>query len=180
MAKYIIDISDSEETMWEGFNGDLFITITMNKGTKTCVNTDLKMIPYTEPDEDKIRQMAHEEAWEFAKTVSIMIPEDKRECWGTEKYNSINLGYSYQEAKARYEEWKADKDKICVGDEVEYPPNKAKGIVIKCHVPDVYAEVDKYAVFIGTSVEYLPREWLTKTGRVFPEVAELLKKMKGE
>ena len=90
------------------------------------------------------------------------------------------MNLTYQEAKSLFEKWMENENEIHVGDEVEYPPNKAKGIVVQCHVPDVYAEVDKYAVFTGTSVEYLPIEWITKTGRVFPEVAELLQKMRGE
>lgn len=64
------------------------------------------LTPYIEPD----RKAIEDEVWEFAKTVSIMKPEDKRECWGTDKYNTINFGYSYQEAKAQYEAWKDRKD----------------------------------------------------------------------
>lgn len=133
------------------------------------------LTPYTEPD----RKAIEDEVWEFGKKCLKMDGNDFYEIFGS--CDALCLtNFSYQEAKDEYEAWKKSKEEIRVGDEVEYPPNKAKGIVIKCHVPDVYAEVDKYAVFTGTSVEYLPIEWLTKTGRVFPEVAELLKKMREE
>ena len=52
------------------------------------------------------------------------------------------------------------------------------GIVVECHVPDVYPDVDKYIVWCCGRVEYLNKEWLTKTGTHFSEVADLLKKMK--
>lgn len=72
-----------------------------------------------------------------------------------------------QKPKPNTKEWRKQKDEIRVGDEVAFKPNDAKGIVIQCHVPDVYADVDKCAVFTGNFVEYCPIEWLTKTGRVF-------------
>ena len=122
------------------------------------------------------------EVWEFVEKLEYLTVGETEDCFDVE-YDGIpfvaNM-FSYQEAKEKYEAWMKLNNEIHVGDEVEYPPNKAKGIVVQCHVPDVYAEVDKYAVFTGTFVEYLPIEWLTKTGRVFPEVAELLEKMRGK
>lgn len=171
--KYIIEIENEPF----GRNDDPFFPHGMDelyraKGFKSLVfdkNGLDKLTPYTEPD----RKAIEDEVWAFAKKVRLeeFIDEEGR------LHGYISGFNSYSEAKAKYDAWKKQKDEIRVGDEVEYPPNKEKGIVIKCHVPDVYAEVDKYAVFTGTSVEYLLREWLTKTGRVFPEVAELLKKM---
>lgn len=105
MAKYIVDIAnDNYMISFHGAGSCSFKKV-----------TDLK--PYTEPDEDEIRQRVENEVWEFAKQVSIMKPEDKRECWGTEKYNTINFGYSYQEAKAKYDAWKKKKEEIHVWDE---------------------------------------------------------------
>lgn len=127
--------------------------------------------------ENKVWDLAREIAYNMTYQECLdagMLNED-------EVYNTatgVLSKLTYQEAKKKYAAWMKQKDEIRVGDEVEYTPNKAKGIVVQCHVPDVYAEVDKYAVFTGTSVEYLPKEWLTKTGRVFPEVEELLKKMR--
>lgn len=168
MAKYIIDID----------NDDYLVSL---HGVGSCSFkkvTDLK--PYTEPDEDEIRQKEGEygeKAWQLFRNICELNGTECIEAFDTISCRTVLEEMTYSEAKAKYDEWAKEKSRIRVGDEVEYPPNKEKGIVIKCHVPDVYAEVDKYAVFTGTSVEYLLREWLTKTGRVFPEVAELLKKM---
>ena len=170
--KYIIEIENEPF----GRNDDPFFPHGMDelyraKGFKSLVfdqNGLDKLTPYTETDREAIEN----EVWEFAWEVLQLDLPVFREIFG---YDTDKMDYRYY--KYKYDAWKKQKDEIRVGDEVEYPPNKAKGIVIKCHVPDVYAEVDKYAVFTGTSVEYLSIEWLTKTGRVFPEVAELLKKM---
>lgn len=181
MAKYIIDIPEKEMVylnVWKCEDGKYV-------WTDSYIPSDLR--PYTASESyiDGLKK-GQNDAWELARR--IICPSDccedgisahTKEIFNKEGWEirGIFKDLSYQEAKSKYKEWQKQKDEIHVGDEVEYPPNKEKGIVIKCHVPDVYAEVDKYAVFTGTSVEYLLREWLTKTGRVFPEVAELLKKM---
>jgi len=129
MAKYVIEIPDSEEAMWEGLNGDLFIPITMNKGTKTWVNTDLKMTPYVEPDEDKnlwdkgyscglndgrkiwqdeIKQKVEQEVWEFATTCTKMDGADSVDVFSGFSLDSFTK-FSYQEAKDKYETWKKQK-----------------------------------------------------------------------
>jgi len=171
MAKYIIDIPDEEETMWEGFNGDLFIPITMNKGTKTWVNTDLKMIPYTEPD----RKAIEDEVWEFAKKVRLeeFIDEEGR------LHGYISGFNSYSEAKAKYDAWKKQKDEIHVGDELKQiiasgSPTGAKCIVVKTD-GDKMNGIGKDGSLVVCSSQV--KRWWTKTGRSFPEVAELLKKM---
>lgn len=76
-----------------------------------------------------------------------------------------------------YEEKQKAEQEIKVGDEVAIKPNDIRGVVIECHVPDVYPEVDKYAVFTRSSVEYVIRGWITKTGRRFPQIGEVLKEM---
>lgn len=179
--KYIIEIENEPF----GRNDDPVIPHGMDKlyrakGFKSLVfdkNGLDKLISYTEPD----RKAIEDEVWEFAREMISTSGHEVSEMWGcVTNFGEVMHNTTYQEAKAKYEAWLKKKDEILVGDEVEYPPNKAKGIVIRCHVPDVYAEVDKYAVFTGTFVEYLQREWLTKTGRVFPEVAELLERMRGD
>ena len=168
MAKYIIEIEDNAmiaasidqevDELWKakGFNSLVFDK-----------NGLEKLTPYTEPNKESIEN----EVWEFAKTVSIMKPEDKRECWGTDKYNTINLGYSYQEAKARYEVWKAESEQIRVGDEVVYRCNKY--VVGYVGADEVYHIVDRNWIRVVVQGDYQ----IFKTGRHFPEVAELLKKM---
>ena len=130
------------------------------------------LTPYTEPDRKAIED-AQEEAWEFAKQVTIMTPDDKCELWGTSKYNTINLGYSYAEAKAKYEEWQKQKEEIHVGDEVT--SKYGDGVVI-----DI---VGNESVHIlgkdGHWNEYAEGEY-KKTGRHFDTVKKLLEEMRGK
>ena len=176
--KYIIDVPDG--TKWI----EAYYTVDYLRYQGDTIMVD-SLIPYTEPDRKAIED-AQEKAWELAS--AIVCPSDCnvgsiqkhcKEIFGVDTWEirGIFTNNTYQEAKAKYVAWRKKKDEIRVGDEVEYQPNKAKGIVIKCHVPDVFAGIDKYAVFTGDCVEYCPIEWLTKTGRSFSEVAELLKKM---
>ena len=173
MAKYIIELEDEPmiansfnhevDELWKakGFNSLVFD----QKGIK-------KLTPYTEPDRKAIED-AQEEAWEFAKQVTIMTPDDKCELWGTSKYNTINLGYSYAEAKAKYEEWQKQKEEIHVGDEVT--SKYGDGVVI-----DI---VGNESVHIlgkdGHWNEYAEGEY-KKTGRHFDTVKKLLEEMRGE
>ena len=71
----------------------------------------------------------------------------------------------------------SDPDRIEVGDEVRFLPNDRKGIVTACHVPDVYAENDKYAVFCGTTMEYVLRQHITKTGKHY-DIQSILEAMR--
>ena len=184
--KYIIEIENEPF----GRNDDPVIPHGMDelyraKGFKSLVfdqNGLDKLTPYTEPDEDEIRQMAYEEAWEFAKQVSIMKPEDKRDLWGTDKYNTINFGYSYAEAKAKYDKWEKEKDCIRVGDE----------LINHIGRPYVIYHIDRdtqsaYGIDVinreyPLQQEVFPTENYTpnKTGRYFPEITELVKKMREE
>ena len=178
MAKYIIDIPDEEETMWEGFNGDLFIPITMNKGTKTWVNTDLKMTPYTEPD----RKAIEDEVWSLAREIAYCM--GLQECiyagmLHDDIYNSASgvlEKLTYQEAKAKYDAWKVKNDEIRVGDEVYDHTISGTGIVTNV--------VNKNMVDImwddGSVNDSVSVEDLRKTGRHFSQVEELMKKMRWE
>ena len=75
-------------------------------------------------------------------------------------------------------QWTAKQtDRIEVGDEVTFLPNDRRGIVTACHVPDVYAENDKYAVFCGTTVEYVLRQHITKTGKHY-DIQSILEAMR--
>jgi ketosteroid isomerase-like protein len=81
-----------------------------------------------------------------------------------------------QEAIAKLKAYE-DNDRIEAGDEVTFLPNNRKGIVTACHVSDVYAENDKYAVFCGTTVEYVLRQHITKTGKHY-DIASILEAMR--
>jgi len=172
MAKYVIEIPDSEETMWEGFNGDLFIPITMNKGTKTWINTDLKMTPYTEPDEQEIRQNVEQEVWEFAGEF-YNADREVETLFGCD-LDDICKKYTYSEAKSKYEKWQKQKYEIHEYDEIisEVPDNKAVIVRIDCW--GQWHCVNSDGIFM---VEINQQGYWRKTGRSFPELGDVLKKM---
>lgn len=177
--KYIIDMSDEYVMESALYGKQLAIPFYVNANDKSFfLPTGLKVEPYVEPDR-KVIEDAQEEAWEFAKQVTIMTPDDKCELWGTSKYNTINFGYSYAEAKAKYEEWKKQKDEIHVGDEVEYECGGLNRFV----VTGIYG---RYAVGFKDEDDdidvgdYCDIKYLRKTGRHFSDIEKLLKKMRGE
>ena len=192
MAKYVIEIPDGEETKWKGFNGDLFIPITMNKGTKTWVNTDLKMTPYTEPDKDenlwdkgyscglndgrKIwhdenRQKIEQEVWEFAS--EFYNADREVETLFSCDLDDICKKYTYSEVKTKYDDWKKQNDEVRVGDELKDDEN-IRAVVLDIIVDDYVS----YEVFTENGItDECQKGIVVKTGRYFPEVVELLKKM---
>ena len=169
--KYIIDIP--EDMVKDGFVVKCEQSFC---GNNRRVVANLFPYEYEEPDRKQIED-AQEEAWEFAKQVSIMKPEDKEECWGTAKYNTINLGYSYQEAKAKYDAWKTEKEsKIEVGDEVMHKITKSIGIATWVDPEANYVHI----VWSDGSTGNRKMDSLEKTGRHFNQVADMLKEMKEE
>ena len=171
--KYIIDIPDEEETMWEGFNGDLFIPITMNKGTRTWVNTDLKMTPYTEPD----RKAIEDEVWELADYMCRMGVQERDLCFGFQSTTEVTANLSCQEAKSKFEAWLKQKDEICVGDEIYSDGDFENSIVMETYGD---GSVSVYTKSGCIEHWYNKVHNLKKTGRHFDEIAELLKKMRNE
>lgn len=133
-----------------------------------------KMPPYTEID----RKDIEEEVWNFANDAFwSMTQEDIDECYD---------GWfpkTYQEAKAKYEAWKKQKDEIHVGDEVAFEMAFGNGLDnnMKAVALDQAATGEEWCVLTENGcIETHDEEDLYKTGRHFPEVAELLKKMRGE
>lgn len=135
---------------------------------------------YNEPDRKAIED-AQEKAWELAS--AIICPSDcnvgsiQKHCKeifgvGIWEIRSIFTNNTYQEAKAKYEAWVKQRDKIHIGDEVV---DKAgyKGVVtyIQSEVCDVLWDD-------GSVTEDTNKKEFSKTGRHFLEVAEMLKKMK--
>lgn len=164
MAKYIINLP--EKTMiylnlWKCEEGKCV-------WFETYTTSDLT--PYTEPD----REAIEDEVWKFAKKVRLE---------GFIDSNGALRGYisnfeTYQEAKAKYESWKAE---ILVGYEVQHKElpelkiyvtdmddNSFGGFAL-CRVEDVCDYGDRFSECNVHQYE--------RTGRVFPNIVELLKKM---
>lgn len=127
-------------------------------------------IPYTESD----RKAIEDEVWKLADNIHGMSIQDKMSCFGFSLTSAVTSNFSYQEAKAKYDAWKKEKEEIRVGDEVKH---RGRNYVVGYVGADkVYHLIDENWLRTVVQGGYQ----LIKTGRHFPEVAELLEKMRGE
>ena len=122
--------------------------------------------PYTEPDLEQIRK----EAWEAART--LWNTPKRKEIFGYTSFNTALMTLTAQEVIEKIRAYEQAQEKIQVGDEVFY--GNTKGIVIRPEDSDRYASV---FTAIGEHI-IAENKNLTKTGRHFPEIAEVLRKMK--
>ena len=171
MAKYIIDIEDEYTKDWINDTPmckELCMPISVPNRQRTYhVSTGFKLEPYTEPD----RKAIEDEVWEFAKKVRL---EDFIDSNGKLR-GYLSSFDTYQEAKAKYELWKKPKDEVRVGDEVVEQDFKWKGVVVDIDDCGELTIMDRH----GMSCSGYKPVHFKKTNRHFPEVEELLKKVRG-
>lgn len=171
--KYIIDIPD-----------DTTCINALKYEDSKCVAARSYIIPdltpYTEPD----RKAIEDEVWEFASMLMNMHPDVAEDIyWSMNGGKGIGVAaeMTYQEAKAKYEARKKQKDELRVGDEVEYEYDGEKIRFVVTGVKDSIAygfrQIMEYED-VSDVGEYCDVDALQKTGRRFPEVEELLKKMR--
>ena len=123
---------------------------------------------HTEPD----RKAIEDEVWEFVRIITDMTEKQRIECFGGASCD-LDEYWTYQDAKAKYEEWKKSKDDIHVGDEVTDNELDEIGVV-------TYAN-DSYCCVLwsdGVVSEEVRKSEFRSTGRHFNITHELLKKMK--
>lgn len=178
--KYIIEIPDDNYDMYT-YNNELRIPwILGENSTKHWLHTGLKVTPYTEPDHKAIE----DEVWDFMRFMfQFMDSVDRFKCFGGYvSANSVVRDMTYQEAKARYDTWKKQKEEIRVGDEVFYldDPDKEKAVVLRRYQPPQYKPLVDILCEGGILIKQVVVENLVRTGRHFDEVEELLNKMKEE
>ena len=146
--------------------------------------------PYTEPNNkdnamwmdgyEKGVKAGRDNAWEFARKVECMGIGEIEEAFDIHKENAMYPfnQMSYQEAKAKYEAWKESKEEIHVGDEIRIKTSYSADAVV--------IGMDDYDLFIvwkdgeTDRIEPPERKQWVKTGKHFPEVEELLKKITEE
>lgn len=187
--KYIIEIENEPF----GRNDDPVIPHGMDelyraKGFKSLVfdkNGLNKLTPYTEPD----REIIEDEVWELARR--IICPSDccedsisahTKEIFNKEGWEirGIFNDLSYQEAKSKYETWLKQKDEIHVGDEVIPTDTQYDTMIVtRIWMDDHSRDCLDTLGLDGCICSFLTSN-VKKTGRHFPKVAELLKKMRGE
>ena len=160
--KYIIEL---EEKPFHKDNGDFLYRV---KGFNSLVfdmNGIQKLTPCTEPDLDAIRKEAYEDGF---KNAVHNCPEG---CPYVEhaRNGAYQRGYE-QGYKDGYNE--PGKGKIQVGDEIKSVSGKA---VVTGLSPD--NEHVRYVYFDG-STGVIHKSGVSRTGRHFPEIEEVLAKMK--
>lgn len=161
--KYIIELPDE------------FAEATKEYWDKTV---GLQLETYTESD----RKAIENEVWELADYVVRMGAQERDLCFGFKFTTEVTANLSYQEAKARFEAWLEQKEdesvnEFLVGDEVIDLKGIDSGVVTKVYGYGGYLSiVDKYG-FCGDKYD---AKNFRKTGRHFPEVSELLEKIKEE
>ena len=185
MGKYIVEVKDGE-TLYKAViapDGEPYITPAMGN-------------VYTEPDteaayahgysnaEIKYRaevkeayQKGLEDAWDAARKVAYYWiwsgqTSEAEEIFGTDDVIAIFKSHSASEAIEKIRQYERGKEEqIQVGDEVISP--NGKGVVTE--IKDIYVRI----MYAKGSGQVVKPEDLTKTGRHFPEIAEVLEKMKG-
>ena len=173
MAKYIIDIDDEYTKDWVNETPmckELCMPISVPNRQRTYhVLTGFKLEPYTEPDREAIEN----EVWELAERIADMSYDDFISCFEGETEEYV-YGLPYHEVKSKYEAWKQEKEEIRVGDEVIHHGDNC--VVVYVGADEVYHVSDKH----WSRCVVQGRQFLTKTGRHFPEVEKLLERMRGE
>lgn len=163
--KYIIDVDGRISK-----HGKLELLCEVENALPQYICTTIDARPYAEPD----RKTIEDEVWNFAAKIERMTCREVYEVFGIDPAWLCNQ-MSYQEAKAKYEAWKKQNDEIKVGDEIE-DVIRDKGVVVY--------KYSKQLVDIlwddGSVTEDNSIEGVRKTGRHFPEVTQLLEKMRGE
>lgn len=192
--KYIIELEDEPYMREDGVNYYTCKSARWYKLGETIIN---RLTPYTEPDlnplVDEAVETIENEVWEFASSIICpsdcgikdSIHKDCKEIFGLDSWElrGIFTNYSYQEAKAKHEAWLKQKEEIRVGDEVTIEMAFGNGLDnnMKAVALDQTATGEEWCVLTENGcVETHDEEDLYKTGRHFPEVAELLKKMRGD
>lgn len=133
------------------------------------------LTPYTEPD----RKAIEDEVWKLARTIESMSVGEIMNIFDVREENVPFLcnTRTYQEAKSKFEAWLKQKDEIHVGDEIEYGFIRGIAFVVDEVMVKGFYINDKERV--GESFWWNKKD-CKKTGRHFPEVEELLEKMREE
>lgn len=164
MSRYIIELPDyvNHVSGCQYENGEIM------KETHFPVSC---LTSYTDLDREAIEN----EVWEFVRRI-LGMPKDKyHECFDIDDITDDDFAckYSYQEAKKVYEEWKKEKEKIDVGDEVWIMEDGQNGVVTS-------TTDNGFLTIINEDGDSILRydDDVVKTNRHYPEVEKLLKQMR--
>jgi len=123
------------------------------------------------PKIDEAYQRGLNDAWDVAKKISIMDSPIRDEIFGLVVTSNIIDENSASEAIEKIQQYGREQEKIKVGNEVN--GKGGRGIITK-----ISDDGDHFNVmWENGSTGYYMREDFKKTGRHFPEIAEVLRKM---
>ena len=173
--KYIIDLSENRDVCIS--DGQQTKIIQPDKNEMVVFNACeailrmgfiVKLTPYEEHD-------TAEQAWELARHLYNGVSSDVIEAiyWSMNGGKGLGVAFEmpYAEAKAKYDAWQEEINKIKAGDEVERDDGTAVFVVTSRD------EIGMYKGFTNTG-DVLGGYQVHKTGRTFPEIADLLEKMR--
>ena len=193
MGKYIVELKKNE-TLYKA---------TTRESDGTAYVCSAIGTPYTAPDFEQVRKEAYEDgyktakvqcniqaekdlrevgerhyqkglsdAWEAARKIRDMTWKEQIEAFGTDSYADI-IALSASECIEKIRQYEQEKEEIQVGDEVNAPFGKAIVVNINSVAEKIWlVYADGHGGF-----EYF-KDAPTKTGRHFPEIAEVFAKMK--
>lgn len=164
--RYIIDAPSNLYKI----GGTLRVPVKVGEGDLCWYDTYLKVESYTEPN----RKAIEDEVWELTEKVYMMGTKERELCFGFTSPTEVMANLFYQEAKDKFEAWLKQKDEIHYGDEIISVDDDVKAVMLDC--------ADYESIYVMTENGCVERwkdlDGVKKTGRHFPEVAELLKKMR--
>lgn len=196
----------SEKYVRKSENGKEWFQFPLNiSGQLVAIQTIIPLDPYTEPDMEQVRKEAYDkgyddatakigsderaiaekayqkglsDAWEAARKVTQVrkyggYGDCLEEVFGRHRVPWDVFDYSASEAIEKIWQYEQEKEEqIRVGDEIE-TPSGLKGYVVNFTDDELVHYVSSEGRFgtMGTSA-------VSKTGRHFPEIAEVLAKMK--
>lgn len=170
----------SEKYVRKSENGKEWFQFPVNiSGQLVAIQTIIPLDPYTEPDMEQVRKEAYErglsDAWEAARKICTnwVLPDSVlSEIFGMDKtIDDIMKESTASEAIEKIRQYEQEKEEqIQVGDEVIIR-NKTAVVteITDRYVRIMYSDGGCYALF---------SKGIVKTGRHFPEIAEVLQKMK--
>ena len=173
MAKYIIDIASPNVR-------NEYIVYWTYDGLEAKRVSDLT--PYTEPDMEQVRKEAYEQglsdAWEAARKVSQVrkyggYGDCLEEVFGRHRVSWDVFDYSASEAIEKIRQYEQEKQ-FHVGDEFENENGK-RFVILKMDDAEIDRYIDEEGKTYCMTIKY---KVMHKTGRHFPEIAEVLQKMK--
>ena len=120
-------------------------------------------------------QRGSNDVWEFVMKISV-DSEKLFNVFGTYSYHNVFEKYTPQEAIAKTAEYEKQKNAIKIGDEVVLNHDDTKAVVM-----DESDQEDAWWVYTENGcVEEWHDSKFRKTGRTFPQIAEVLKAMQGD